>query len=960
MGQIGYTVNLSKPRQDDATGSDTPTPTPSAILTHVNVGILTVDPDGTVGDGFSAYTLALFGDTPIGGSPLLSLLQLEDNTEPHTRMSSWLQAMFGANAQQWQTATDLPLRSIDLGSRHIWLDYAPLYDDGCVSRIVVTLTDVTDANRAHEAAREQQRKHQGHLALIAELSGLDANLFELFLQESATLLAGCDDTVMRLQDAVGECAPFVDAILDVIRTLDGNAKVFNITSMHKAALVLEQRLEAARDQPRGCSEEHLTSICNGIDRLHELLGDLAKLGRQVLLGDRLVGKETQQARRMGTAMRIDEARVLDLRRRYRDLALTLEESGLLRADEELARLHEAMHTAVEELSRVPLSDVFEACRKTHHDVSRELRKPLEELHLSGENLTIDSRLAAKLHNVLAHAIRNAIDHGVEATATRLASGKGELGVVGIDAHWDEGTLVLCVSDDGAGLDVDRLKLRALERRLVTDGQVDSLSDEDAVALAFLPSVSSHPNVQLTSARGEGLDAIGAAMQDLGGLAELASEGGKGTRLSLRIPDASRRYSLPASDAPDSELDDHQDLQQVVSELRAELEHSQLERDDLYQRMGASSDELLNTNAGLNAIFSALPDLFLRLDAQHVVTDHKGGGETARAHMLDLDPRDAPIETCLVAAACGPVETLLKAGRDGSPRVEYTIGIGPDMRHYEARALPLPDDNTLIAIEDATDRIRTQTALLREQVERAADLRSFASAASHDLRSPLRNIDVLAAFAQEDIDDPEAVKQHLGMLRVRVKRMEALLTGVLEYVQVGAQAVTLQPVDVADLIEETVELVVPAAFETEISGNVPQLVTARALLARVLLNLLSNAVTHHDKGHGHLSISHHVDGDSLVMVVSDDGPGIAERSRERVFGMFKRLHNNDYGGTGMGLALVRRILQRVGGTIRLDASDPRGTMAIVRWPMTWHADDQHSSLPPPQPNVGVGQPFNTGR
>lgn len=376
------------------------------------------------------------------------------------------------------------------------------------------------------------------------------------------------------------------------------------------------------------------------------------------------------------------------------------------------------------------------------------------------------------------------------------------------------------------------------------------------------------------------------------------------------------------------------LRERMRELQAELDEARLERTRVQREMELSSNELMHVNAELQAVFTALPDLFLRVDSRGMVVDHKGGGAGASEHLLEPDPWNVPISACIVAEAADAIQsTVTELARTNAPsRVEYALGAGEQARHFEARAVRLPNMDTLVAIEEVTERARAHLALLREQEDRARELKSFAAAASHDLRAPLRNFQVIAEWIEDDIDDVDAVREHVTLLRKRVRHMDALLSGVLEYAQAGAQPVSLtERVDTQQLARAIADLVAPSDFIVAVRG-LPVLNTWRVPLERVLLNLVSNAVKHHDQTSGHITIDCDVQPDFVTFCVADDGPGIPEKDRERAFSMFQKLSRRDAtSGAGMGLALVRRMVQRLGGNVRIEAGAPRGLRVLVQWP-----------------------------
>ncbi len=228
---------------------------------------------------------------------------------------------------------------------------------------------------------------------------------------------------------------------------------------------------------------------------------------------------------------------------------------------------------------------------------------------------------------------------------------------------------------------------------------------------------------------------------------------------------------------------------------------------------------------------------------------------------------------------------------------------------------------------------------RELARSNADLESFAYVASHDLKAPLRGIDNLAMWLEEDLGSAleEQSRRHMDLLRGRVKRLERLLDDLLSYSRVGRADPEIVRVDVAELISEvTKDMGLPPGFKVETQGNMPVFSTAIGLLELVFRNLIGNAVKHHDRDSGLVEISVSDQGDAFGFAVSDDGPGIAEGYRERVFEMFQTLKTRDeVEGSGIGLAIVKKVVESQGGLVWLETvPENRGTSVYFSWTKEW--------------------------
>ncbi len=219
-----------------------------------------------------------------------------------------------------------------------------------------------------------------------------------------------------------------------------------------------------------------------------------------------------------------------------------------------------------------------------------------------------------------------------------------------------------------------------------------------------------------------------------------------------------------------------------------------------------------------------------------------------------------------------------------------------------------------------------------------DLEQFAYIASHDLKAPLRGIDNLASWIEEDLGDRLVgeTKEHMQLLRGRVRRLEALLTDLLNYSRARQVSSELGTVDLRDLITTTWEMLNTDArmtLDLDIRLDTETVETQVSALQQVLTNLFSNAVKHHDRDHGTVFLRVTESFGLYCFSVADDGPGIATDQRERAFKMFQTLRPRDeVEGSGMGLAIIRKLIDRIGGTIDVgDRAGGRGAEFCFSWP-----------------------------
>ncbi|KAA6228302.1 hybrid sensor histidine kinase/response regulator [Campylobacter sp. LR196d] len=182
----------------------------------------------------------------------------------------------------------------------------------------------------------------------------------------------------------------------------------------------------------------------------------------------------------------------------------------------------------------PVAKVFNKFPRVVRDLSRELGKQIE-LEISGEETELDKSIIEEIGDPIMHMIRNSCDHGVEEPATRLANGKPERGVVQLRAYNEGNHIIIEITDDGKGLDATALKMKAMEKNLITEKEADQMNDKEAFALVFKPGFSTAVKVTNVSGRGVGMDVVKTNIEKLNGTIEIDSEVGKGSIFKLRIP-----------------------------------------------------------------------------------------------------------------------------------------------------------------------------------------------------------------------------------------------------------------------------------------------------------------------------------------------------------------------------------------------------------------------------------------
>ena len=202
--------------------------------------------------------------------------------------------------------------------------------------------------------------------------------------------------------------------------------------------------------------------------------------------------------------------------------------------EYLERITTSLHDAVMRVRMVPVETVFNRFPRMIRDVSRELNKDIE-LHMSGEETELDRTVIDEIGDPLIHILRNSADHGLETHEQRLKTSKPNVGNIYLRAFQDGNNVVIEVEDDGQGIDVDKVRKKIVQRGLESSEIVNALSDKEVIAYLFKPNFTTADKVTDLSGRGVGLDVVKTKIETLGGIVEVDTVRGKGSRFTIRIP-----------------------------------------------------------------------------------------------------------------------------------------------------------------------------------------------------------------------------------------------------------------------------------------------------------------------------------------------------------------------------------------------------------------------------------------
>ncbi len=298
-------------------------------------------------------------------------------------------------------------------------------------------------------------------------------------------------------------------------------------------------------------------------------------------------------------------------------------------------------------------------------------------------------------------------------------------------------------------------------------------------------------------------------------------------------------------------------------------------------------------------------------------------ETQRVHKNGASI-DVSVALSPVRDASGKIVAISKIARDITERLHWQLTRDAAAREIQRQL--------------ARDAVAGELRDKNQQLERSnRDLEDFAYIASHDLKSPLSGIHSAALWLEEDLQDvlSDESQKLLGLMRSRINRMETLLDDLLTFSRVGRTETTVGETGLAGIFDSILEVLNPPAhIKVRVEGEFPMIFEASAQLEQVLRNLINNAIKHHDKPTGAVVLSGKRVGNFVEFVVRDDGPGILPQFHDKIFQLFQTLkRRDDVEGTGMGLAIVKKLVERQNCRITVHSEgDGTGTQFRFQWPI----------------------------
>lgn len=434
-----------------------------------------------------------------------------------------------------------------------------------------------------------------------------------FVAETREMLEAIESEIVAWENDPGDRAR-LDAIFRFVHTVKGNCGFFDFPRLEKLSHAAESALAEVRAGRRSADVRLVNAVLAIIDRIAQMADaieagvDLPGGGDEFLIAalepdQNDVGEcvamfdadsEAQRAHGPSATPRsirlpvelLDRVMsgVSDMVLARNDLARRLRSSGaeptIDGPFERLSGILTDVRDAITRMRMQRIEYLYNALPRLVRDLSAELGKQVM-VDMEGGDVELDREMIEMIRDPITHIIRNAIDHGVESPSQRLAAGKREIALLGFAARQSGNKITLTISDDGAGINVEKLAAKAAALGLLSEREIDQMSRDDLHQLIFEPGLSTADEVSAVSGRGVGMDVVRANLEKIGGRVKVSSKRGEGTLFQLEIPltisivagltvgVASQRFAIPQSY-----------VEEIAHSASAAIEYSQLGDADL--------------------------------------------------------------------------------------------------------------------------------------------------------------------------------------------------------------------------------------------------------------------------------------------------------------------------------------------------------------------------------------------
>jgi chemotaxis protein histidine kinase CheA len=502
----------------------------SKILNSIKQAIFAIGPQKTVVPPVSQFTRNIF-ERSVEGEHIQDLLFVgKAQTEDCSKVESTLDLVFGEDELNWQILkNNLPGElEIKVGetNRKLKLSYNDMRaDDGNLEKILLVAEDVTAMRELEEQFRDANEARERELQIVSQVYPKDPLQLDAFFKNTSRLLA----EINAMKGDFRSIKERQSKIKRHIHTIKGNARAIGFTQFSNLAHDLESQMAQYNLE----EVDSLSQVGPFLDvvgaKLQAVIDEYQKVTQKFV---------SFQHSATGKTLANDSVKIpVGNFNRFRcRIEEWIDDERPISAEDFLAQL--------KGLREVPVHELIQEKRLLVDEVAKSLGKEVEFV-VSGDYVTVSEGIANSLYDVLTHALRNSLDHGIETPEERVRQNKNSKGRLEVRTLREKNEIIISIIDDGRGIDTERVVKKAQGLGLLTANDVESLNQQEQLQLIFHEGLSTKEQTTEYSGRGVGMDALKSSVEALGGCVNLTSQKQIGTELHLRFPiEATLKDSRP--------------------------------------------------------------------------------------------------------------------------------------------------------------------------------------------------------------------------------------------------------------------------------------------------------------------------------------------------------------------------------------------------------------------------------
>ncbi len=476
-----------------------------AMLQYVPQGILTVECGNRIHPEYSDFLESILETKDIAGRNLMDVVfsETQCNADQLSQIETAVSACIDQDMMDFSFNEHLLVNEVHKTMMNgcikiLDLNWSPITDEnGITRRILLCVRDVTDVRALATRAQEQKRE----LNIVGEILAVKQEKFYEFVQTAIQFIEDNRAIIENTSDADldADRTPVITKLFRNMHTIKGNARTYGLLHLTHVVHVAEQTYDSLRQNSDTVwdSEYMLTQL----DAIRKALDEYVNIN-EIKLG------------RKGPGRRADVDKFMIVDKPHIDATLALLNSADLT---NMSGLREALRQTrhnLELMGTEPVEEVLAGVLESLPSLARELGKEPPVLGIQSHGIMLRNQVASLLKNVFMHLYRNAVDHGLETAAERMAHGKSPVGQIQLTLNMQGDQLAIRLQDDGRGLALDAIRRKAQERQLILPDEV--LTPERVAQLVLQPGFSTAKHVTEVSGRGVGMDAVKSFVQAEGG------------------------------------------------------------------------------------------------------------------------------------------------------------------------------------------------------------------------------------------------------------------------------------------------------------------------------------------------------------------------------------------------------------------------------------------------------------